>query len=173
MDGSVGLQSGPGSGSTFWVRLPLTCETTDAVEAPVWPEADTNIPGTRVLLAEDNPVNRKVAVRVLRRLGWEADVAENGLIAVDLCKHRDYAIILMDCQMPEMDGYTATRSIREWEQAEGRSCIPIVALTAHAMAGERQRCLDAGMNDHLTKPFGLEELRAALDRWALIQTVAS
>jgi CheY-like chemotaxis protein len=121
----------------------------------------------RVLLVEDNPVNQKVAVGALRRLGCQPDVADNGLAAIQLCQTNDYAVVLMDCQMPEMDGYAATRGIRHWEKTQGRANVPIVALTAHAMSGDKELCLAAGMNDYLVKPLGLETLRDALDHWAL------
>jgi CheY-like chemotaxis protein len=120
----------------------------------------------RVLLVEDNPLNLRVAAGALARLGWEADVAASGRAAIDLFQKNDYALVLMDCQLPEMDGYAATRKIRQWEALEGRLTVPIVALTAHAMAGDRERCLAAGMNDYLPKPLGLEQLRGALQRWA-------
>jgi CheY-like chemotaxis protein len=175
MQGSVGVTSAPGAGSTFWVRLPLVCDDkarSETAAGPIVlpaPGARTHSLGQRVLLVEDNPVNQKVAMGALRRLGWEADVAENGLTAIELCQANDYTVVLMDCQMPEMDGYAATRRIRAWEKSRGRPSVPIVALTAHAMNGDKEICLAAGMNDYLAKPLGLEELRDALDRWAGVQ----
>ena len=169
MGGAVGVESSPGEGSTFWVRVQLQPAT--AGLEPVAPRHHATAEGdARVLVVEDNPINQKVAVGALSRLGWPTDVAENGEAAIALCKAKQYAIVLMDCQMPEMDGYAATRWIRVWENSEGRPNVPIVALTAHAMAGEKERCLEAGMNDHLAKPIGLEELRDTLDRWAVAPT---
>jgi len=123
-----------------------------------------------VLLVEDNVVNQRVALGVIRKLGWQADVAGDGAAAVDLCQRNDYAVVFMDCQMPQMDGYVATEHIRKWEASNGKPAVPIVALTAHAMTGDRERCLDAGMNDYLAKPFGLEELRTTLERWAKVSS---
>ncbi len=164
MKGSVGLISAPGLGSTFWLRLPLTPYAEQ--EAPTVSPASMMVQvGGRVLLAEDNPVNQKVTLAALHKLGWEADVAANGLIAVDLFCRNEYTLVLMDCHMPEMDGFAATREIRRLEHVQSRSSIPVVALTANAMKGDRERCLAAGMNDYLAKPFGLEDIRALLERW--------
>jgi len=167
MDGSVGVMSTPGEGSTFWVRLPMACDQSAPAEVVSPPVKGNRIAATdmRVLLVEDNPVNQKVARGALRRLGWEADTADNGLAAIELCQANEYAVVLMDCQMPEMDGYAATRRIRDWEEARGRARVPIVALTAHAMNGDKELCLAAGMNDYLSKPLEFEELRQTLERW--------
>lgn len=123
-------------------------------------------PDARVLVVEDNPVNQLVALRLLDRLGLPADVARTGREALDVLAQRDgrgYDVILMDCQMPEMDGYECTRCIRESEQ--GRR-TPIVAMTAHALEGDRERCLEAGMDDYLAKPVEAGALKAVLERWA-------
>jgi len=119
----------------------------------------------RLLVAEDNPVNQKVAVRYLERLGFRVDVAANGLEALEACARLPYNLIFMDCQMPEMDGFEATTAIRAWEEATATPRIPIVALTAHAMAGERARCLASGMDDYLTKPLRLDELARVIQHW--------
>ncbi|HEV8543279.1 MAG TPA: response regulator, partial [Verrucomicrobiae bacterium] len=118
-------------------------------------------PGTspRVLLAEDNAVNQLVALKQLKKLGYQTDVAATGLEAVALFKERNHPIILMDCHMPEMDGYEATQKIRELSQ---RSAVRIIAMTANAMQGDRDRCLEAGMDDYITKPVAIEALQAAL-----------
>lgn len=118
-----------------------------------------------VLLAEDNPVNQGVAEGMLRRLGCEIDCVANGQEAVDALTHAAYDLVLMDCQMPVMDGFTATQRIRELE-AEGRlERLPIIALTAHAMQGDREACLSHGMDDYLSKPFNLNQLYEVLTRW--------
>jgi len=114
-------------------------------------------------VAEDNPVNQRVAVRLLERLGLDADVASDGREAIRRFGRRAYAAILMDCQMPHVDGFEATARIREAE-AEGQH-IPIVAMTASAMRGDRERCLAAGMDDYVAKPIRLDDLRLALERW--------
>jgi signal transduction histidine kinase/CheY-like chemotaxis protein/HPt (histidine-containing phosphotransfer) domain-containing protein len=119
----------------------------------------------RLLVAEDNPVNQKVAVRYLERLGFRVDVAANGLEALDACARLPYDLIFMDCQMPEMDGFESTAALRSREAETGARRIPIVALTAHAMAGERSRCLAAGMDDYLTKPLRLDELSRVIQHW--------
>jgi CheY-like chemotaxis protein len=123
-------------------------------------------------LVEDNPINQKVAMGALRRLGWQADAADNGVVAVELFQKNRYCLIFMDCQMPEMDGYLATKQIRDWEAFHNQPPVPIIALTAHALAGDRERCLAAGMNDYVAKPFGLEELRNALTRWVVVPSEA-
>jgi CheY-like chemotaxis protein len=117
----------------------------------------------RLLVVEDNAVNQVVAVKILERLGWRADVAGNGLEAVDAVALAPYAAILMDCQMPEMDGYEATVVIRKREP-KGRR-VPVIAMTANALPGDRERCLAAGMDDYVTKPLKRDEVEAALSRW--------
>ncbi len=119
----------------------------------------------RVLLAEDNAVNQMVAVGILQHLGLEAVVANNGQEAVDMFIADDFDAILMDCQMPVLDGFKATQAIREWEKRHKKTRMPVIALTANAMATDRQLCIYAGMDDYLAKPFKPEELRAMLENW--------
>ena len=117
----------------------------------------------RVLVVEDNPVNRKVAVRMLEKLGCQVDVATNGKLAVEMTAHFSYETIFMDCGMPVMDGYTATGEIRLRQPAGLR--VPIVALTAHAVGNAREECLAAGMDDYLAKPVKSGDLERALAKW--------
>jgi len=119
----------------------------------------------RVLLVEDNPINRTVALRLLQRGGYDVDWAENGLQAIDHLRSEDYDFVLMDCQMPEMDGYQATRLVRDPGSGVRDGTVPIIALTANAMEGDREKCLAAGMDDYVAKPIQREELFAALERW--------
>ena len=122
--------------------------------------------GVRVLLVEDNSVNQRVATLMLRRLGAEVELAVDGLDAIDAWQERSFDLILMDCEMPRLDGYGATQQIRANADAcANATSVPIIALTAHAMEGDRERCLAAGMNDYLRKPFTLAQLSALLERW--------
>ncbi|MEW5884945.1 MAG: response regulator, partial [Armatimonadota bacterium] len=118
----------------------------------------------KVLVVEDNAVNRKVAARLLERLGHEVDCACNGKEALGMAQMNSYDLIFMDVQMPEMDGYAATAAIREWQQRHGIA-TPIIAMTAHAMEGDREKCLEAGMDDYLSKPVTLNRLADMLERW--------
>ncbi|MGC3972889.1 MAG: response regulator [Nitrospira sp.] len=118
---------------------------------------------TRLLLAEDNPVNQKVACRMLEKFGYRVDVATNGREAVAAYERMRYPLIFMDCQMPEVDGFEATALIRGME--EGVRHTPIVAMTANAMQGDRERCLAAGMDDYVAKPVRPKDLQAVLERW--------
>jgi two-component system sensor histidine kinase/response regulator len=118
----------------------------------------------RVLLVEDNSVNQLVALGQLQRLGHECVVASAGGAALDLVRTEVFDLVLMDCQMPDMDGYEATRQIRRMDGAAGR--VPVIAITAHALPGEREKCLAAGMNDYLAKPVSLEQLGAVIRLWA-------
>ena len=175
MQGQVGLQSALAQGSTFWLTLSLDKKAgpTPVVLTP--PPTSMPLPrsnaareqlaqfaGTRILLAEDNAVNQEVAVALLGSAGIEVDVANDGQQALKMAGENDYALILMDVQMPVMDGLDATRAIRG--SAWGRD-IPILAMTANAFAEERQRCLDAGMNDHVAKPVVAEQLFDTLRTW--------
>ncbi|MEQ1855235.1 MAG: response regulator [Longimicrobiales bacterium] len=118
----------------------------------------------RVLLAEDNKVNQMLAVAILRKRGYDVTIADNGREAVDLVRRSDFHVVLMDVQMPEVDGFEATAMIRAMESTTTKR-LPIIAVTAHAMEGDRQRCLDAGMDDYVSKPMDPEKLEAALQRW--------
>jgi signal transduction histidine kinase/DNA-binding response OmpR family regulator/HPt (histidine-containing phosphotransfer) domain-containing protein len=123
------------------------------------------VPQLRVLLAEDVPANQKVARLMLRRGGIDCDIAANGLEAVAMFQRGDYPLVLMDCLMPEMDGFAATEAIRAWEEDTGRARTPIVAVTANAQPDDRLRCLEAGMDDFLSKPFRSQQLADLLQRW--------
>jgi len=125
--------------------------------------ASTDSP--RVLLVEDNPVNQGVVSKALSLLGVQSDSAENGEEAVERCRSERFDLVFMDCQMPVMDGYEATRQIRESEQLAGRMPVPIVAMTANAMAGDREKCLAAGMDDYIPKPVSISQLKDCLTNW--------
>lgn len=146
----------------------------DALAAPAFGVAAPPIDPTgplqgKVLLVEDNPVNRQVAQRLLSLSGLQVDTAEHGREALDKLRSTAYAAVFMDCQMPVMDGYTATHEWRRIEQAQGRNRIPIIAMTANAMVGDREKCLDAGMDDYLSKPIHRQTLLDILARWLRAQ----
>ena len=158
MEGSFGAQSSPGAGSKFWFQIPLVEVAIEDAERPV----EECIGGRtgRILLAEDNPINRRVLSQQLGGLGYEISEASNGLEAIELMAESEFDLVLMDCQMAELDGYETTKRLR----MKGYN-IPILALTAHAMSGERARCLQSGMDDHLAKPLSRDDLARALSKW--------
>jgi PAS domain S-box-containing protein len=157
MGGTIGFESVLGRGAMFWTELPLVAVTN---LAPVVPAPSRVVPDNLdllVLIVEDNPINQIVAVRQLARLGYAAHTAVNGEEALAMLELQDYAVILMDCQMPVMDGFEATRLIRTGELGSVQHRT-IVAMTANAMQGDRERCLHAGMDDYLSKPIAFDEL---------------
>lgn len=170
MGGHIRIKSTLGQGSTFYFDLMLDKHTvaiaTIAAKQPAL--ADTNPPITlsgHLLLVEDNAVNIKVAKVMLDKLGFTFDIAMDGHAAVDLLAKNRYDLVLMDCQLPSMDGYEATRHFRQMEQERNQPRTPVVALTANAMQGDRESCLQAGMDDYLTKPIALSTLRQKLQHW--------
>jgi len=118
-----------------------------------------------ILLVEDNPVNQNVAMRQLERLGYVVHLASDGAQALEVVKRESFALVLLDCQMPVMDGFEASRAIRDWETQNGKPRLPIIALTANAVEGDRERCLDSGMDDYLSKPVRIEQLQQKLLNW--------
>jgi CheY-like chemotaxis protein len=147
---------------------------------PAGPEDTWELPieAARILLVEDNPLNQEVVHGMLEILGGRADIAASGRQAIDLFKENSYDLVLMDCQMPTMDGYEATRRIRELENlhssgaqtltgGDRRKRVPIVAMTASALAGDRERCIESGMDDYLGKPFTMEQMQGFLEKWLL------
>lgn len=135
------------------------------------PRPDLRTFPRKVLVAEDNQVNQRVAVAQLKKLGCTVDVAANGLEVLQMMPQFGYDLVLMDCQMPEMDGYEATRTIRKLEKHKSKPCrwkspMVVIAVTANAMAGDREKCIESGMNDYITKPMRGDDLRRALERWS-------
>ena len=183
MGGDIGVASEQNRGSTFWFEIRMEPVAAPAVlAAPAVRPAVARLPaaagmpatgvpsatrsvGPRILVVEDNAVNREVAAGMLENLGYRSEAAVNGLLALEAVAETTYAAVLMDCQMPVMDGLTATQEIRRREAGSGGR-MPIIALTANAMEANRERCLAAGMDDFLPKPFTQVQLAAVLGRWA-------
>ena len=173
MGGRIGVESRAGEGATFWTEIPLA-EAAIPVTSPDPTAAEEaaaslgeDLGDLRVLVVEDNPVNRKVALRFLSRLGCEAESAADGQEAVERLSGGNLPdVVLMDCQMPVLDGYSATREIRRRETASGAPRLPVVAVTAGALDADASRALDAGMDDHLAKPYTRAQLAEVLRRWA-------
>jgi two-component system, sensor histidine kinase and response regulator len=167
MGGEIGAAPREGGGSVFWftAQLPAVSGVAASLPGPVPRSAGrrlSGLGGPAILIAEDNEINRTVAKALLSRRGLRSVVAHNGLQAVEMAARTDYLAILMDCQMPELDGYEATLRIRA---AEHGHHVPIIAMTAHSMHGDRARCLAAGMDDYLSKPIRDEELDTIIARW--------
>jgi signal transduction histidine kinase/CheY-like chemotaxis protein len=168
MGGEIGLDSAIGSGSTFFFTIPLRPGETPEAEQPK-PALKPVVPREqRLLLVEDNRVNQRVARALLKKAGYRSvDVAENGAVALEMLAESRFGAVLMDCQMPVLDGYAATRAIRRGDNGVLDPTVPIIAMTANAMAGDRERCINAGMDDYLSKPLKRELLIETIGRWLL------
>ncbi|EDZ63257.1 multi-sensor hybrid histidine kinase [Sulfurimonas gotlandica GD1] len=169
MGGKIDVKSDLGHGSTFTVDIGVKLsKSSSLVKTPIADniEFDKN---TKVLLVEDNQTNQIVAQGILNSFGLNADVANNGIEALELLKDsaKKYDVVLMDCQMPELDGYDTTRAIRDAKAGKAYISIPIIAMTANAMAGDKEKCSIAGMDDYLSKPLDPELLRSTLAKWLL------
>lgn len=173
MGSDVRVKSRPGQGSEFEFDLSLsvfraTKAFPDKTEfTPIPGKALSNL---KILVVEDNPLNMKLAQRVLLDLGFESESAENGKIALEKLRGKTYNLVLMDCQMPILDGYSATKELRAWKDSPSdlerqASSLVVIGLTADAMKGTREACLEAGMNDYLAKPFRIDKLEEVLARW--------
>ena len=172
MGGRIGFESEAGIGSTFWFTMR---QPEIAPAAPPRNLANQIISeparALEVLVVEDNFVNQQLAKYHLLKLGCKVTVASNGAKAVDLVHKQRFDLVFMDCMMPDMDGYDATRAIRAWEkQTQARHALPIIALTANAMSGDRERCLESGMNDYLAKPIIATQLSQMIERWRPVIT---
>jgi len=173
MGGQLEVESEPGRGSLFWFDLRMPKCAAEAVlpaQTATLPAAVPSVPPGRyrILLAEDNPVNQTIAVRILTKAGFEAHAVENGRQALDALARGRYDLVLMDVQMPEMDGFEATAQIRQLEGALRQ--IPVIAMTANAMSGDREKCLAAGMDDYISKPVHSQQLCELVRRWAQQRT---
>ena len=191
MRGTVGVESVEGEGATFWFTAmfekqaeipPLFQEegTNERMSVPSLSHIPTALPlvrvGThniRLLLAEDEPTNQLVIQSILVKSGYQVDVVSNGSEAINLLENNEYALVLMDCMMPVMNGYDATAIIRNHDSAVRNHSIPVIALTANAMSEDRERCLAAGMDDYLSKPLEMEELLAVLEKWVSFESETS
>jgi PAS domain S-box-containing protein len=166
MGGELSLDSTPGQGSTFKLHLPLPRAANPLLSVDQPATVDTlNFPGVKVLVAEDNPINQKLLGFMLENLGAKVELADDGKRAYELLDESDAELVFMDCQMPGWDGLTATRAVREREQAQGRKRLPIIALTANAMPGYDEICRQAGMDDYLAKPLKEAELAQLMLHW--------
>ncbi|RED54083.1 PAS domain S-box protein [Aestuariispira insulae] len=172
MQGTIGVESTLGQGTEFWLELQLPLATGEQTPPPVSVSAvmdqsagPLRLDDCRILLVEDTLINQKVAHGILKTYGCSIDLAEDGLQAVDQYKNQDYDLVLMDVQMPKLDGFGATKRIRQFEKEVGKARVPIVALTAHALKSDRELSLQNDMDDHLAKPFRKEDLELILRQW--------
>jgi len=165
MEGQLWLESEPGVGSIFHVELDLEQSDDEIVGSP--PQEKTSVPRCHsyILLAEDNPDNQKLASKILENEGFNVDIVPNGNEALNAVKKHDYDLILMDIQMPEKDGFEATEMIRSYEKESNNKHTPIIALTAHALRGYRDKCLQHGMDDYLSKPLRKNVLLSKVEHW--------
>jgi CheY-like chemotaxis protein len=167
LGGEAGVQLQPGFAPVFWCRIPLQYPLTQKPEQVERPSSGNVNAGparspVRILMAEDNAINQRVGKLILQKAGYRIDLVSDGSEALDAHRNTPYDLILMDCQMPTMDGFEATRQIRS---ISARQPV-IIAVTANALVGERERCLAAGMDDYLSKPFQAEQLIAIVERWS-------
>jgi signal transduction histidine kinase/DNA-binding response OmpR family regulator len=176
MHGRIGADCRQGKGCCFWVELPYV-EHTAEIQSKRAEEKNIVILKSgkqrKILVVEDNQVNCEVALDMLDELGFEADVVHNGKQAVDAAKANQYALILMDCEMPVMDGFAATKKIRKNEAISQAKATAIIALTAHAITGARDKCIASGMDDFLSKPFTMSSLQSIVKKWLLITPPSS